>query len=117
VVIEAGMELTLKAGGMFLTINPSGICMTGPVRINGGVAGNGSALRLLRPAYRYKFRSLHNCHPPNWKHSRLKRPIARSVRSARMDYAILMKLNHKMMLFNMHNLVTKNTIRKTQPVR
>lgn len=49
VVIEAGMELTLKAGGMFLTINPSGICMTGPVRINGGVAGNGSALRLLRP--------------------------------------------------------------------
>ena len=44
VVIEAGMQLTLKAAGGFITIGPSGVAIQGTmVLINsGGAAGSGS---------------------------------------------------------------------------
>jgi type VI secretion system secreted protein VgrG len=43
VVIEAGTELTLKVGGNFIDINPSGVSIVGTmVMINsGGSAGSG----------------------------------------------------------------------------
>ena len=43
--IEAGMELTLKGPGGFITIGPSGVAISGTmVLINsGGAAGSGSA--------------------------------------------------------------------------
>ena len=44
-VIEAGMQLTLKVGGSFVSIGPAGVDISGPmVNINsGGAAGSGSA--------------------------------------------------------------------------
>jgi len=52
-VIEAGTELTLSAGGSFIKLDPSGITLVGPLaRLNaGGAPGNGSgiALQLPRP--------------------------------------------------------------------
>jgi len=44
VVIEAGMQLTLKAAGGFVDIGPAGVTIQGPmVMINsGGAAGSGS---------------------------------------------------------------------------
>jgi type VI secretion system secreted protein VgrG len=43
-VIEAGMMITLKAGGGFITVGPTGVCISGtPVLINsGGAAGSGA---------------------------------------------------------------------------
>ena len=36
-VIEAGVELTLKAGGSFIKLDPGGITVSGPLaRINAG---------------------------------------------------------------------------------
>ena len=50
-VIEAGSELTIKAGGGFLRIDPSGVYVGGTtVRINsGGSQGSGSGARPLLP--------------------------------------------------------------------
>ena len=44
VVIEAGVQLTLKVGGSFVDISPLGVCIQGPlVNINsGGAPGSGS---------------------------------------------------------------------------
>ena len=44
VVIEAGMSITLKAGGGFIVVGPAGVTISGtPVLINsGGSAGSGS---------------------------------------------------------------------------
>ena len=44
VVIEAGMSVTLKAGGGFIVVGPAGVTISGtPVLINsGGSAGSGS---------------------------------------------------------------------------
>jgi type VI secretion system secreted protein VgrG len=44
VVIEAGMSITLKAGGGFVVVGPAGVTISGvPVLINsGGAAGSGS---------------------------------------------------------------------------
>jgi type VI secretion system secreted protein VgrG len=43
VVLEAGVELTLKVGGNFIDINPAGVTIVGTmVMINsGGAAGSG----------------------------------------------------------------------------
>ena len=51
VVIEAGMEITLKVGGSFVTIGPSGVTIKGPmVMINsGGAAGSGTAPSPVAP--------------------------------------------------------------------
>jgi type VI secretion system secreted protein VgrG len=51
VVIEAGAQITLKAGGNFITIGPAGVAIKGSmVMINsGGAAGSGSAGSLARP--------------------------------------------------------------------
>jgi type VI secretion system secreted protein VgrG len=52
VVIEASTGLTLKVGGSFVTIDPSGVAIKGPlVQINsGGSALSGSAGSLVSPA-------------------------------------------------------------------
>jgi type VI secretion system secreted protein VgrG len=44
VIIEAGMSITLKAGGGFVVVGPAGVTISGtPVLINsGGSAGSGS---------------------------------------------------------------------------
>ncbi|WP_420916258.1 hypothetical protein [Pectobacterium carotovorum] len=44
IVLEAGAELTLKVGGSFIKIDPSGVSVVGAaININsGGSAGNGS---------------------------------------------------------------------------
>ncbi|HCP53534.1 MAG: type VI secretion system tip protein VgrG [Pseudomonadaceae bacterium] len=49
VVAEAAIELTAKAGGSFLKLDPSGISMVGPtIRINaGGKPGKGSGIYVL----------------------------------------------------------------------
>lgn len=51
VVIEAGVQLTLKVGGNFVTIGPAGVSIQGSlVMINsGGAAGSGSAGSLVAP--------------------------------------------------------------------
>ncbi len=50
-VIEAGVELTLKAGGSFIKLNPGGITVSGPLaRINaGGAPGKGSGIKIKSP--------------------------------------------------------------------
>jgi type VI secretion system secreted protein VgrG len=50
-VIEAGTELTLKAGGSFIKLDPGGITVSGPMaKINaGGAPGKGSGIAILLP--------------------------------------------------------------------
>ena len=50
-VIEAGIELTLKAGGSFIKLDPGGITVSGPLaRINtGGAPGKGSGIKIKPP--------------------------------------------------------------------
>ena len=50
-VIEAGIELTLKAGGSFIKLDPGGITISGPLaRINaGGSPGKGSGIGIKPP--------------------------------------------------------------------
>ncbi|SFW64825.1 type VI secretion system secreted protein VgrG, partial [Pseudomonas sp. NFACC19-2] len=50
-VIEAGIELTIKAGGSFIKLDPGGITISGPLaRINaGGSPGKGSGLKIKPP--------------------------------------------------------------------
>jgi type VI secretion system secreted protein VgrG len=52
VVVEAGIALTLKVGGSFVNIGPSGVFISGPmVYINsGGAAGSGQACTLVAAA-------------------------------------------------------------------
>jgi type VI secretion system secreted protein VgrG len=52
VVVQAGVELSLVAGGNFITIGPSGVAISGTmVLINsGGAAGSGSAGTIASPA-------------------------------------------------------------------
>jgi type VI secretion system secreted protein VgrG len=52
VVIEAGMQLTLKSSGGFITIDPTGVSISGTmVLINsGGAAGSGSPVQASEPA-------------------------------------------------------------------
>ncbi|MNG27356.1 hypothetical protein D3C84_1124640 [compost metagenome] len=51
VVLEAGSELTLKAGGSFIKIDGSGVAISGPVvNVNdGGSPGNGTGAAALLP--------------------------------------------------------------------
>ena len=51
-VIEAGVELTLKAGGSFIKIDPSGVTITGAnIRLNsGGSPGQGTPAEPGLPA-------------------------------------------------------------------
>ncbi|WP_051307257.1 hypothetical protein, partial [Desulfomicrobium escambiense] len=51
VVIEAGTDLTIKAGGSFIRLDPSGVTIGGAkVRINsGGCPGSGTGARPLLP--------------------------------------------------------------------
>lgn len=51
-VIEAGSELTLTAGGSFITITPAGVSLSGPgVRLNaGGSPGRGSGTAAKPPS-------------------------------------------------------------------
>jgi type VI secretion system secreted protein VgrG len=50
-VIEAGVELTLKAGGSFIKLDPGGITVSGPLaKINaGGSPGAGSGIAIKPP--------------------------------------------------------------------
>ena len=50
-VIEAGTELTLKAGGSFIKLDPGGITLSGPLaKINaGGSPGKGSGIKIKPP--------------------------------------------------------------------
>ena len=50
-VIEAGAEITLKAGGSFVKIDPSGVAMGGAsIKMNaGGAAGKGSGQKVQVP--------------------------------------------------------------------
>ena len=50
-VIEAGLEITLKAGGSFIKLDPGGITVSGPLaRINvGGAPGKGSGIGIKPP--------------------------------------------------------------------
>ena len=50
-VIEAGVELTLKAGGSFIKLDPGGITLSGPLaKINaGGSPGKGSRIKIKPP--------------------------------------------------------------------
>jgi type VI secretion system secreted protein VgrG len=50
-VIEAGTELTLKAGGSFIKLDPGGITLSGPIaKINaGGAPGKGSGIGIKPP--------------------------------------------------------------------
>ena len=52
VIIEAGASITLKAGGGFVVVGPSGVTISGtPVLINsGGSAGSGSGCTVQSPA-------------------------------------------------------------------
>ena len=51
VVLEAGSEITFKAGGSFVKIDPSGITLVGPsVKMNsGGSPGSGTGAAPLLP--------------------------------------------------------------------
>jgi type VI secretion system secreted protein VgrG len=51
VVIEAGAMITLKVGGSFVTVGPSGVFISGPmVLINsGGAAGSGAGCSPVAP--------------------------------------------------------------------
>jgi hypothetical protein len=51
VVIEAGVQLTLKAGGSSVVLGPDGVSITGVmVKVNsGGAAGSGSAANAKKP--------------------------------------------------------------------
>ncbi|MEE3159012.1 MAG: type VI secretion system tip protein VgrG, partial [Pseudomonadota bacterium] len=51
IVIDAGTEITLKAGGSFIKIDPSGVSVSGPsIRVNtGGSPGLGTAAALILP--------------------------------------------------------------------
>ena len=51
VVIEAGMELTIKAGSNFVNIGPAGVAISGTmVLINsGGAAGSGAGASTTSP--------------------------------------------------------------------
>lgn len=51
IVIEAGAEVTLKAGGSFVKVDPSGVTISGPlVRMNsGGGPGSGSGVGVTGP--------------------------------------------------------------------
>lgn len=51
IVIEAGAEVTLKAGGSFVKVDPSGVTISGPlVRMNsGGGPGSGSGVGVKLP--------------------------------------------------------------------
>jgi type VI secretion system secreted protein VgrG len=51
VIIEAGVQISLKAGSSFVDIGPSGVTISGTmVLINsGGAAGSGSAATLVSP--------------------------------------------------------------------
>ncbi|KKN28960.1 hypothetical protein LCGC14_0849060, partial [marine sediment metagenome] len=51
IVIEAGAEVTLKAGGSFVKVDPSGVTISGPlVRMNsGGGPASGSAAAVTTP--------------------------------------------------------------------
>ncbi|MNY37463.1 hypothetical protein D3C86_1720280 [compost metagenome] len=50
-VIEAGVELTLKAGGSFIKLDPGGITLSGPLaKINAsGAPGKGSGIKIKPP--------------------------------------------------------------------
>src|SRR5690606_6279672 len=50
-VIEAGAEITLKAGGSFVKIDPSGVALGGAsIKLNaGGAAGKGSGQKVQVP--------------------------------------------------------------------
>jgi type VI secretion system secreted protein VgrG len=50
-VLEAGTELTIKAGGSFIKIDPSGVTINGAkIKLNsGGSPGSGSGARPLLP--------------------------------------------------------------------
>jgi type VI secretion system secreted protein VgrG len=50
-LIEAGTELTLKAGGSFIKLDPGGITLSGPLaKINaGGSPGAGSGIAITPP--------------------------------------------------------------------
>ena len=50
-IIEAGVELTLKAGGSFIKLDPGGITLSGPLaKINaGGSPGKGSGIKIKPP--------------------------------------------------------------------
>ena len=50
-VIEAGVELTIKAGGSFIKLDPGGITLVGPqAKINaGGAPGKGSGIAIKPP--------------------------------------------------------------------
>jgi len=52
VVIEAGLELTMKAGGSFIKLDAGGVTVLGPrILLNaGGSPGEGSGTTLLSPA-------------------------------------------------------------------
>ncbi|MTZ13891.1 type VI secretion system tip protein VgrG [Pseudomonas sp. JL972] len=52
VVIDAGMELTASGGGSFLTLDPSGVTVSGAtIKMNsGGAPGSGSGLKVLASA-------------------------------------------------------------------
>jgi type VI secretion system secreted protein VgrG len=52
VVIEAGMQLTIKAGPASVVLGPDGVSITGPlVKVNsGGAAGSGSGAKPKKPA-------------------------------------------------------------------
>lgn len=51
IVIEAGAEVTLQAGGSFVKVDPSGVTVSGPlVRMNsGGAPGSGTAAAAQSP--------------------------------------------------------------------
>ncbi|MGC1331828.1 MAG: type VI secretion system tip protein VgrG, partial [Pseudomonas sp.] len=51
VVLEAGAELTLKAGGSFIKVDGSGVTLSGAtIKMNqGGSAGVGTAIAALLP--------------------------------------------------------------------
>ena len=50
-MIEAGIELTLTAGGSFIKLDPGGITVSGPItKINaGGAPGKGSGISVKLP--------------------------------------------------------------------
>jgi type VI secretion system secreted protein VgrG len=53
VVIEAGMQLSLKAGANFIDIGPSGVSISGTPLVNinsGGSAGSGSGAQAASPS-------------------------------------------------------------------
>ncbi len=80
-VIEAGAMITLKAGGSFITIGPSGVTISGAmVLINsGGSAGSGSAGSLVSPMAVLAAAVADHADPgklPAWKDESRKNPLA-----------------------------------------